>query len=116
MEDSQKQAQKQALPGLSQDWPERTASLVSRWVERVRKVTDRPTANLARMLVYGSMLVVAGVAVLILAVIGGVRLIDAYLPAGVWAAYVILGGVFVGLGLWVWAKRPARAASPSAPE
>ena len=102
---------KQAVPGLPEDWPERTAERVSRILSKIRKTADRPTANVARRLVYGSIAAVAALATLILLIISGVRLIDAYLPAEVWAAYTILGGFFTALGLWIWSKRPARAAS-----
>lgn len=102
---------KQAVPGLPEDWPERTAERVTRILGKVRKATDRPTANVARRLVYGSIAAVAATAAVILLIISGIRLLDAYLPAEVWAAYTILGGFFTALGLWIWAKRPARVAS-----
>lgn len=99
------------LPGLSEDWPRRVADRIVRVVARIRTTTDRPSANLARRLVYGLVMIVLGILMFVLGVIGLVRLIDAYLPADMWATYALLGAFFSGIGLLLWAKRPPRAAS-----
>lgn len=104
-------AQSRALPGLSEDWPRWVADRIVGIVGRVRTATDRPSANLARRLVYGLIMIVLATLMLVLGVIGLVRLIDTYLPGEVWATYVLLGGFFCGIGLLLWAKRPRRAAS-----
>ena len=52
-----------------------------------------------------------GLAALVLATIGSVRLIDNYLPDAVfgeehmWAAFLIIGLVFVIAGVVLWARR-----------
>ncbi len=102
---------RRALPGLSEDWPRRVADRIVRIVDRIHTATDRPTANVARRLVYGMVMVVLAILMFVLSVIGLVRLIDSYLPADVWATYALLGAFFSGIGLLLWAKRPARAAS-----
>jgi len=106
--------QARALPGLSEDWPHRVADRIVGIVGRIRAATDRPTANLARRLVYGLIMIVLAVLMLVLGVIGLVRLIDSYLPGEVWATYVLLGAFFCGIGLLLWAKRPRGAASRQA--
>ena len=106
--------QPRALPGLSEDWPGRVADRIVGIVGRIRGATDRPSANLARRLVYGLIMIVLAVLMLVLAVISLVRLIDTYLPGEVWATYVLLGAFFSGIGLLLWAKRPRRAASRQA--
>lgn len=103
-----------ALPGLSEDWPHRVADRIVGTVDRIRAATDRPTANLARRLVYGLIMTVLAILMFVLGVIGLVRLIDSYLPGDVWATYVLLGAFFCGIGLVLWAKRPRRAASRQA--
>ena len=100
-----------ALPGIPEDWPARGADLIVSAVGRLRSATDRPTANLARRLVYGMLMLTAAILMFVLTVIGLVRLIDVYLPGSVWATYTLLGGFFCGIGLLLWAKRPRRAAS-----
>ena len=107
-------SQSRALPGLSEDWPRRVADRIVAVVGRIRSATDRPSANLARRLVYGLIMIVLAVLMLVLGVIGLVRLIDSYLPGEVWATYVLLGAFFCGIGLLLWAKRPRRAASRQA--
>ncbi len=102
---------RRAIPGLSEDWPRRVADRIVRIVDRIRTTTDRPSANLARRLVYGLVMIVLGILMFVLGVIGLVRLIDAYLPAEIWATYALLGAFFSGIGLLLWAKRPNRAAS-----
>ena len=102
---------RRALPGLSEDWPRRVADRIVRIVDRVHTATDRPAANVARRLVYGMVMVVLAIVMFVLGVIGLVRLIDSYLPAEIWATYTLLGAFFSGIGLLLWAKRPARAAS-----
>ena len=102
---------RRAVPGLSEDWPHRVAERIVRLVARIRKTTDRPSANLARRLVYGLVMIVLGILMFVFGVIGLVRLIDAYLPADVWATYALLGAFLSGIGLLLWAKRPRRAAS-----
>ena len=103
-----------ALPGLSEDWPHRVADRIVGTVGRIRAATDRPTANLARRLVYGLIMTVLAILMFVLGVIGLVRLIDSYLPGDVWATYVLLGAFFAGIGLLLWARRPPRAASGEA--
>ncbi len=102
---------RRALPGLSEDWPRRVADRIVRIVGRIRTATDRPSANMARRLVYGLVMIVLGVLMFVLGVVGLVRLINVYLPADVWATHALLGALFCGIGLLLWAKRPRRATS-----
>ena len=45
--------------------------------------------------------------VLFLVVIGLIRFVNAYLPGDVWAAYLLLGSIFLIAGLFTWTKRTA---------
>ena len=66
---------------------------------------------MARAVVYGTFAALVGLAALVLATIGAVRLIDNYLPDAVfgeehtWATYLIIGLVFVIAGVVLWARR-----------
>jgi multisubunit Na+/H+ antiporter MnhG subunit len=61
--------------------------------------------------VYGTFAVLVGLAGMVLATIGAVRLIDNYLPSAAfgeehtWAAYLIVGLVFVIAGVVLWVRR-----------
>ena len=101
---------RRALPGLSEDWPRHATERIVRAVNRVRAATDRPSANLARRLVYGMIMAVLAILMFVLGVIGMVRLVDVYLPGDMWATHTLLGGFFAGVGLLLWSKRPRRAA------
>jgi hypothetical protein len=51
---------------------------------------------------------VVGLVALILLVIALVRLADAYLPLGIWLPYLVVGGIFVLVGLFLWRKRSVK--------
>ena len=60
-----------------------------------------------RALVYGIVAGVMAIMVLFLVVIGLIRFVNAYLPGDVWAAYLLLGSIFLIAGLFTWTKRTA---------
>jgi hypothetical protein len=97
-------------PG-SGDWAAHAADTIERAVGNVRDRTTGPAVNVARAVVYGTFAVLVGLAALVLATIGAVRLIDNYLPDAVfgeehmWATFLILGLVFVIGGVVLWARR-----------
>jgi len=85
-------------PPLDRDWTAQAADAIEKAVGTVRDKTAVPLATVARGLVYGVLVAVMGVVVLILATIGLIRAINAYLPGGVWSAYALLGGIFIVAG------------------
>lgn len=98
-----------AIPGLPDDWDQLATSKLLDTVDVVRQKTSGPAIGVARAVVYGILAVLLGIIAAILLIIGLVRLIDSYLPATVWLTYVILGSIFVLVGLFLWSKRPKRA-------
>ncbi len=93
-----------------QDWAADTADRIDQVVAAIRSKTSDKLVGVARLLVYGLLAVVMGVMALILLTIGGIRFLDAYIPRGVWIPYLLLGAIFVVVGLLLWSKRTARAA------
>ena len=95
----------------SGDWAAQAADTIERAVENVRDRTTGPAITVARAVVYGTFAALVGLAALVLATIGSVRLIDNYLPDAVfgeehmWAAFLIIGLVFVIAGVVLWARR-----------
>jgi hypothetical protein len=93
------------------DWAAQAADTIERAVGNVRDRTTGPAITVARGVVYGTFAVLVGIAAAVLATIGAVRLIDNYLPSAAfgeehtWAAYLILGLVFVIAGAVLWARR-----------
>jgi hypothetical protein len=93
------------------DWAAHAADTIERAVGNVRDRTTGPAVTVARAVVYGTFAVLVGLAALVLATIGAFRLIDNYLPDAVfgeehtWAAFLIIGLVFVIAGVVLWARR-----------
>jgi hypothetical protein len=98
-------------PPPDRDWAAQAADSIERVVGAVRDRTTGPALTVARGVVYGTFAVLVGSVCLVLFIVAAVRLIDSYLPDAVfgeehmWAAYLILGLVFLIAGLVLWARR-----------
>ena len=80
-------------------------------VDTVRSNTSERLVSVARLVVFGLLAAIMGLTALILLAIGLVRVIDVYLPSGVWAADLLVGGLFTAGGVFLWRqawKRPDR--------
>jgi hypothetical protein len=92
----------------SPDWTVQVADTIESVVGSIRDKTTVPLETIARALVYGILIAVAGSAALVLTTILLVRLGSYVLP--VWAVDAILGGLFTVAGLFLWRKRRPAAA------
>ena len=90
---------------MSDDWTTDAVDNIERVVATVRDRTVIPAQNLTRAVVFGLLTGFFVLTALTLLFIGVFRLVDVYVPAGVWASYVIFGGIFVLLGAFLWARR-----------
>jgi hypothetical protein len=84
------------------DWTVQAADTIDRVVTTIRSKTSDPLVGIARWVVFGLLASVVGTMALVLLAIGAVRALIVYLPVGddrVWAAHVIIGGIFVLAGL-----------------
>ena len=95
-----------SMLGLSEDWPEQAADAVVNTVDKVRDVTTGPVVNLSRLLAYVIFGVFPLLIVLVLGIIAAVRGLEVA-TGRVWAAYGILGLLFVSLGALAWSRRPS---------
>lgn len=87
------------------DWTDQIADAIENTVVTVHDKTVVPAEKVVRAVVAG---LLAGIFVgtaLVLAAIGGFRLVDVYLPGQVWAAYLVFGGIFTVVGLIFWSRR-----------
>ena len=89
----------------SEDWAGQAADAVVSVVDAVRDKTTGPVLTAARAIVYGLIGVFAALVAFILLTIALVRFTNVYLPGDVWAAYLLIGVVFIVGGLFVWRKR-----------
>lgn len=96
-------------PSPTEDWPAKATDQIVNLVDQIRDKTTGPAIRAARAMVFGFLATMLGTAALVLLVVGLVRFVDVYVPGGVWVAHAIVGGLFVGVGLWLWSKRYAPA-------
>ena len=92
----------------SDDWPAQAADTIERVVGTIRSKTADPVERVARILIYGLLAAILGIAVLVLFTIAAVRFINAYLPGDVWAAHLLLGVLFTVAGLVLWSQRASK--------
>jgi drug/metabolite transporter (DMT)-like permease len=96
---------------MGDDWAVQTADTIERYVGTVRSKTTEPVERVARILVYGLVAAILGIAALALLMILVIRVLDIAIPGEVWSAYLVAGGIFTLAGLLLWRKRSAPDAS-----
>jgi tetrahydromethanopterin S-methyltransferase subunit F len=96
-------------PGPDEDWAAATADAIERAVQSVRAKTADPLERVARLVVYGLLAGIVGIAIAVLLAValvrGLVELIDVVWQREVWLAHLIVGGIFVLAGLFTWTRR-----------
>ena len=101
-----------AATAKGEDWASSTADTIERLVDSVRSKTAEPAERIARLLVYGVLAGIVGVAAAVLAAValfrGIVVLLDVVWQPEVWLAHLVLGGIFVLAGLFLWRKRTTK--------
>ena len=66
----------------------------------------RPLILAGRTVAFGFLILLVGLFVLVALLIVSVRLLDVYAFPGVqWVSYLVLGGLFVTVGLVIWRQR-----------
>lgn len=90
---------------VDHDWPAQLADTATRLIEQVRDKTTRPAITIARGLVFGLVAAIVGTIAIFLLLIGGIRLVNGYLPGKVWTTYLLFGGIFTTVGLLLFAQR-----------
>ena len=99
--------------GAGEDWASATADAIEKAVQSVRAKTADPLERIVRLVVYGLLAGIVGIAIAVLFAIGAVRglveLIDLVWQREVWLAHLIVGGIFVLVGLFIWTRRTAKS-------
>ncbi len=97
------------------DWASETAELIGRTVGNVRDRIVEPAESVGRTIVFGTVAGLLGLAVAALAGIalfhGLVILANEATPGpddNAWIAWLFLGGILEGVGVFLWAKRTAK--------
>ena len=95
------------------EWTSQAADTIEKTVVAIRDRTVEPATKAANYVVYG---VFAGCCVLcaiLLLTIVTFRVLTYAMP--VWAAWMLLGGIFVIAGLFCWTRRTAGVSGPGGP-
>ncbi|MDQ6853386.1 MAG: hypothetical protein M3046_06790 [Actinomycetota bacterium] len=91
------------------DWTTEAVDNIEKVVETVRDRTVTPAQNVTKAIVFGLLTTFFLGTALAVFSIGAFRMVDVYLPAGVWATYLVFGGIFVLAGAFCWARRTQQA-------
>ncbi|HEX4489854.1 MAG TPA: hypothetical protein VH914_01495 [Acidimicrobiia bacterium] len=91
------------------DWTTEAVDTIEKVVGAVRERTVVPAHRFTRVVVYGMFAAFAVVTALVLLVLGAFRGGVLVAQGEVWAVWLVLGGIFVVLGLFFWAKRSPRS-------
>lgn len=86
-----------------EDFPTRIAELLESVATKVRSMTVDRLAGAARWTAAGLVLVVLGMLLVVFLVVGLIRILGGLI--GVEWTYVLIGGLFLVLGLFLWGKR-----------
>lgn len=101
-----------SITAKGDDWATTTADTIERVVGSVRSKTAEPAEKAARLAVYGLLAAIVGIAAGVLLTVGAFRGIVSFLDwvwqPEVWLAYLILGGIFLLAGLFLWRKRTTK--------
>ena len=106
-----------SLPGsgMLNDLPTRGADAVDTLVELLRDKTVRPLTLATRAVVFGIIIFAASVVSVVLVSIALIRLLTVYAFDGrVWLSDLVVGAVFVILGILAWSQRVDPNAPPTA--
>jgi hypothetical protein len=106
-----------SLPGSGPlaDLPVRGADLVDTLVTLLRDKTVRPLTLATRAVVFGIIVFAASVVTVVLVSIALIRLLTVYAFDGrVWLSDLLVGLIFVAVGIVAWTRRIDPSAEPSA--
>ncbi len=95
----------------SADWVAQVTDTIVRTIGTLRDRTTKPAITIARGLVFGIMASILGMVAVVLLAVLVVRVIENYLPGGVWKSHFITGALFCVGGLILMFKRHSKAES-----
>lgn len=92
------------------DWTKDLLDRLDHYIDVVRSNTTDRLVKVARVLVFGVIAMILGSMAGIIALITLIRLLDIVLPREVWLPYMVLGAIFLVMGMFAWSKKTAPAA------
>lgn len=85
------------------NWTTQVADKIEQVVVTVRDRTVTPAERAARMIVYGTFAAFCVLTSVFLLAVALFRVLTIPLP--VWAAWIVLGGIFIAGGAFLWTRR-----------
>ena len=85
------------------EWTSQAADTIEKTVVAIRDRTVEPATRAANYVIYGVFAVCCVLTALLLFTIVLFRVLTYAMP--VWAAWMLLGGIFVLVGLFAWTRR-----------
>ena len=89
------------------DWTTQTADTIEKTVVAVRDRTVEPAQRATNAVVFGTLAACCVFTALLLAAVALFRVLTIAVP--VWAAWMILGGIFILGGVFCWTRRTGGA-------
>jgi hypothetical protein len=89
------------------DWTTDAANAIDRAVTLAREKTVVPARAGAKAVTYGLLAALLVIPALVLLIAGMFRALTELYQGEVWASWLTLGGIFVVVGGFLWAKRNA---------
>jgi hypothetical protein len=87
------------------DWATQLVDTFESAVGSVRAKTSEPATKLVKYAVFAVMALGLLVLLFALLIVMAIRMLNNYLPGGVWGAYLLVGLLFVLAGSVLWRKR-----------
>ncbi len=114
MSDSDALSTNSASGQADQDWAGKATTTVVGYVDTVRTATTGKALVASRAAVYfvaAGLVALVALVLLLLLLVRGMVVLTSFLPfidsGEVWLAYLILGGLFSLVGMWLWKKKGA---------
>ncbi len=97
-------------PPPDDDWTVEALDRIDALIEKVRSNSTDRLARIARLVVFGLLIAIMAITTLVLATIALVRALNEAIPGQVWVVYLILGAIFVALGMFLWSQKTPKPA------
>jgi hypothetical protein len=91
------------------DWTTDAANAIDNAIGLVRERTVEPVRSVVRVVTYGLLAALILIPAFTMTTIAAFRLLTIATHDNAWAAWLILGGIFVLAGWFCWSKRSPRA-------
>jgi hypothetical protein len=95
------------------DWTTDLLDRLDHYIDVVRSNTTDRLVKVARLLVFGLIAAILGAMAAVVALIALIRILDVVLPREVWLPYMLLGAIFLALGLFLWSKKTVPTTRPA---